>query len=205
MVVPPGSTLIGLRHCPYASPHLVKLIIHTPRHSHKGQRTTASRIAATMTYGGFGRLVLWNRPRQAAPLLALGCQTWSGRTRMRRRSGSSKRVHVRSSSPGCRNFWTPRPRHDASASQWIRLTSCPVLFVCVGTPADRRGEARGGRRGCAQPGAAPRPVAVVEKSTVPAGTAIRLRQVLQRERPDLRDDVEVVSNPRILAGGPGCG
>ena len=42
---------------------------------------------------------------------------------------------------------------------------------------------------------------VVEKSTVPAGTAQRLWRVLTLERPDLADEIEVVSNPEFLREG----
>lgn len=79
-----------------------------------------------------------------------------------------------------------------------------VLFVCVGTPAKASGEAnlvaieRVARSVAAH---ITPPVAVVEKSTVPAGTAQRLRQVLLRERPDLRDGVDVISNPEFLREG----
>jgi UDPglucose 6-dehydrogenase len=79
-----------------------------------------------------------------------------------------------------------------------------VLFVCVGTPAKSTGEANlvaieRVARSVAEhitPS-----VAVVEKSTVPAGTAQRLRQVLLRERPELHDGVDVISNPEFLREG----
>lgn len=45
------------------------------------------------------------------------------------------------------------------------------------------------------------PVVVVEKSTVPTGTATRLRRTLARERPDLASQLEVVSNPEFLREG----
>jgi UDPglucose 6-dehydrogenase len=79
-----------------------------------------------------------------------------------------------------------------------------VLFICVGTPAKASGEAnvvaieRSARALASQLAG---PVVVVEKSTVPAGTAQRLRQVLTRERPDLADEIEVVSNPEFLQEG----
>jgi UDPglucose 6-dehydrogenase len=47
------------------------------------------------------------------------------------------------------------------------------------------------------------PVVVVETSTVPAGTADRLWKVLRRERPDLMDEIEVVSNPEFIREGQG--
>src|SRR6266508_427442 len=77
-----------------------------------------------------------------------------------------------------------------------------VVFICVGTPPLSNGEAsllavekagrevaRFGKDG----------VVVVEKSTVPAGTADRLRRTLVRERPDLEADV--ASNPEFLREG----
>ena len=45
------------------------------------------------------------------------------------------------------------------------------------------------------------PVVVVEKSTVPAGTAHRLQRVLTLERPDIAEEIEVVSNPEFLREG----
>ena len=79
-----------------------------------------------------------------------------------------------------------------------------VLFICVGTPARASGEANlvaieRSARGVARHLSGP--LVVVEKSTVPAGTAGRLWQVLRRERPDLADEIEVVSNPEFLREG----
>jgi UDPglucose 6-dehydrogenase len=79
-----------------------------------------------------------------------------------------------------------------------------ILFVCVGTPARSSGEANlvaveRAARGIARHLSGF--VAVVEKSTVPAGTSNRLHQVLMQERPDLRDDLEVISNPEFLREG----
>jgi UDPglucose 6-dehydrogenase len=42
---------------------------------------------------------------------------------------------------------------------------------------------------------------IVEKSTVPAGTSDRIRRTLERERPDLAAQIEVVSNPEFLREG----
>ena len=41
----------------------------------------------------------------------------------------------------------------------------------------------------------------MEKSTVPAGTAERLQQMLGLVRPDMVDDFDVVSNPEFLREG----
>ncbi len=101
---------------------------------------------------------------------------------------------------------------DGSGSGRLRFEADPadavagaeVLFVCVGTPAKASGEAN-----LVAVERAARSVAkhltatavVVEKSTVPAGTSHRLRQALIRERPDLENDLEVVSNPEFLREG----
>jgi UDPglucose 6-dehydrogenase len=79
-----------------------------------------------------------------------------------------------------------------------------VLFVCVGTPARSSGEANlvaveRAARDIARHLTGP--VVVVEKSTVPAGTSNRLRQALVQERPDLANDLEVISNPEFLREG----
>ena len=84
------------------------------------------------------------------------------------------------------------------------VADAEVVFICVGTPARATGEAnltsieRVGREISRH--LAGRTV-VVEKSTVPAGTADRLWNVLRLQRPDLADDVEVVSNPEFLREG----
>ncbi len=44
---------------------------------------------------------------------------------------------------------------------------------------------------------------MAEKSTVPAGTAQRVRRTLKRERPDFAEKLEVVSNPEFLREGLG--
>jgi len=82
------------------------------------------------------------------------------------------------------------------------LAESEVIFICVGTPARANGEAnlvamessarqiaRHARDG----------VVVVEKSTVPAGTAERVRDTLARERKGFRFDV--ASNPEFLREG----
>jgi UDPglucose 6-dehydrogenase len=79
-----------------------------------------------------------------------------------------------------------------------------VVFICVGTPPRASGEAslvaveqaaRQVARG------AEGSLVLVEKSTVPAGTAERLRITLVRERPDLGRSLQVVSNPEFLREG----
>jgi UDPglucose 6-dehydrogenase len=77
-----------------------------------------------------------------------------------------------------------------------------VVFICVGTPPRADGDANlaaveRASRSIAH--AATGPLVVVEKSTVPAGTAERVRRTLARERPDVR--FEVASNPEFLREG----
>jgi len=77
-----------------------------------------------------------------------------------------------------------------------------VVIISVGTPPRVDGEAslfaveRSAREIARH---ATRPILVAEKSTVPAGTAVRLRAIIERERPDLEFDV--VSNPEFLREG----
>ena len=84
------------------------------------------------------------------------------------------------------------------------LGDAEVVFLCVGTPARASGETnlvsveRAARSIAAHLAG---PVVVVEKSTVPAGTADRLLQVLRLQRPDLAAEIEVVSNPEFLREG----
>ena len=79
-----------------------------------------------------------------------------------------------------------------------------VVFVCVGTPARATGETslvavEAAARDVAA--SATGPTVVVEKSTVPAGTSLRLKRALRRERPELDGQLEVVSNPEFLREG----
>jgi UDPglucose 6-dehydrogenase len=77
-----------------------------------------------------------------------------------------------------------------------------VVFICVGTPPRADGDAsllsveRSARELARH---ANRRIVVVEKSTVPVGTAVRLRTLLQQERPKL--EFHVVSNPEFLREG----
>jgi UDPglucose 6-dehydrogenase len=77
-----------------------------------------------------------------------------------------------------------------------------VVFICVGTPADAGGQANLAaveRSATAVARHASGTTVVVEKSTVPAGTAARVRETLRRERPDVA--FHVVSNPEFLREG----
>lgn len=79
-----------------------------------------------------------------------------------------------------------------------------VIFICVGTPPRASGEASlvAVEKAAAQAAAhATPPCVVVEKSTVPAGTAVRVGRTLRRVRPDDGHDLEVVSNPEFLREG----
>ena len=82
------------------------------------------------------------------------------------------------------------------------ISGMDAIFICVGTPPAAGGEAsleavERSARAIAQH--ADGNHVVVEKATVPTGTARRMRTLLQRQRPDL--DMEVVSNPEFLREG----
>jgi UDPglucose 6-dehydrogenase len=97
---------------------------------------------------------------------------------------------------------TGRLRFSVDAAEAI--PSAEVVFLCVGTPARASGDAnlvaveRSARRIAPHLSTG---VVVVEKSTVPAGTAQRLRRALRLSRPDLAEEIEVVSNPEFLREG----
>lgn len=85
------------------------------------------------------------------------------------------------------------------------VSGSEVVFICVGTPP-RNGN--GGASLLAVEQAAREvaqhakgPIVVVEKSTVPAGTSHRVKRTLANERPDLAEDLEVVSSPEFLREG----
>jgi UDPglucose 6-dehydrogenase len=84
------------------------------------------------------------------------------------------------------------------------VASAEVVFICVGTPPLATGEANllaveRATREFAR--AATGGAVVVEKSTVPAGTADRIRRTLRRERPDMATEFDVASNPEFLREG----
>jgi UDPglucose 6-dehydrogenase len=82
------------------------------------------------------------------------------------------------------------------------IAGSEVVFICVGTPPDASGAANLAaveRSAMTVAEHATGPVAVVEKSTVPAGTAARVRETLERERSDIA--FHVVSNPEFLREG----
>jgi UDPglucose 6-dehydrogenase len=87
---------------------------------------------------------------------------------------------------------------DAEAA----LGSADVVFICVGTPARADGEANlvaMERTASSIARYAPDDVVVVEKSTVPAGTADRVRLTLEREGG--RSRFHMASNPEFLREG----
>ena len=84
------------------------------------------------------------------------------------------------------------------------IAESEVVFICVGTPARADGEAdltavEQVARAVARHAA--HRMVVAEKSTVPAGTAARVKRAIKLERPDLADELEVVSNPEFLREG----
>jgi UDPglucose 6-dehydrogenase len=84
------------------------------------------------------------------------------------------------------------------------LAGAEAVFICVGTPPRSTGEANLVAVERAAQVVALHTVGrvvVVEKSTVPAGTAQRVRRTLARERPDAADCLEVASNPEFLREG----
>ena len=84
------------------------------------------------------------------------------------------------------------------------LSEAEVVFICVGTPARVSGEASlmAVERVAAQVARHCRKgTVVVEKSTVPAGTAERVRRTLAREKSGDQTHAEVVSNPEFLREG----
>jgi UDPglucose 6-dehydrogenase len=84
------------------------------------------------------------------------------------------------------------------------VPNADVVFICVSTPPRSSGEANlvAVEQAVRQVGhqASGRTV-VVEKSTVPAGTAQRIRQVLLQEGNGEDRELEVVSNPEFLREG----
>lgn len=88
-------------------------------------------------------------------------------------------------------------------SEWVRLAQGPrVIFICVGTPPRDTGEANllaveRAAEMLARHGT--KPMVVVEKSTVPAGTATRIAETLARHNGKV--EFAVVSNPEFLREG----
>lgn len=86
------------------------------------------------------------------------------------------------------------------------VASAEVVFITVGTPIRASGEANllaveQAARQIAK--AATGSLVVVEKSTVPPGTATQLERTLAEERPDLVGALDLLSNPEFLREGRG--
>ena len=84
------------------------------------------------------------------------------------------------------------------------VAGAEVVFISVGTPPRASGEASliAVETAAVQAArAATGRLVIVEKSTVPAGTSIRLKRTITRERPDLQSDIAVASNPEFLREG----
>lgn len=84
------------------------------------------------------------------------------------------------------------------------LSAVQIAFICVGTPPRASGEANllaveEVARTVARH--APSTVTVVEKSTVPVGTAQRIKHALMLERQDRTAEMDVVSSPEFLREG----
>jgi UDPglucose 6-dehydrogenase len=89
----------------------------------------------------------------------------------------------------------------ASTSRDV-VPGAEAVFICVGTPSTAAGEANLAaveRSAIDVAHASDDGTVVIEKSTVPAGTAERVKVTLARERPEL--EFEVVSNPEFLREG----
>ncbi len=84
------------------------------------------------------------------------------------------------------------------------VAEADVVFICVGTPPRATGEAD---LGAVEQSAidvarkATKPAVVVQKSTVPAGTARRLRRTLDQIRSSSLPELEIASNPEFLRQG----
>jgi UDPglucose 6-dehydrogenase len=108
--------------------------------------------------------------------------------------------------PGLQELLTEQTRaqrlsFSPDASGTVR--DADIVFICVGTPARATGEANlvAVERAATDVAlSATGPLIVVEKSTVPAGTANRIRRTLLRTRSDI-DGLEVASNPEFLREG----
>lgn len=86
----------------------------------------------------------------------------------------------------------------------VAVQEAEVVFVCVGTPPRASGEANlvaveQVAREVARH--ATGRIVIVDKSTVPAGTARRVMRTLKRERPDMAENIAVISSPEFLREG----
>ncbi|KAH6849615.1 UDP-glucose/GDP-mannose dehydrogenase family, NAD binding domain-containing protein [Chaetomium sp. MPI-CAGE-AT-0009] len=87
------------------------------------------------------------------------------------------------------------------------IAEADIIFICVNTPTKTQGLGAGSMADVSAVESATRTVAkhakegaiVVEKSTVPCGTARMIQDILRHHRPDT--NFEVLSNPEFLAEG----
>jgi UDPglucose 6-dehydrogenase len=82
------------------------------------------------------------------------------------------------------------------------VAEADAVFICVGTPPREGGEANlvaVERSARAVARDVTTSTVVVEKATVPTGTAARIRRILRQERPEL--ELEIASNPEFLREG----
>ncbi|KAK3295403.1 UDP-glucose/GDP-mannose dehydrogenase family, NAD binding domain-containing protein [Chaetomium fimeti] len=87
------------------------------------------------------------------------------------------------------------------------IAEADIIFICVNTPTKMQGLGAGSMADVSAVESATRTVAkhakegaiVVEKSTVPCGTARMIQDILRHHRPDT--SFEVLSNPEFLAEG----
>jgi UDPglucose 6-dehydrogenase len=84
------------------------------------------------------------------------------------------------------------------------VAEADVAFICVGTPPRATGEANlvaVEQSAIDVARKSTKRTVVVEKSTVPAGTAQRLRRMLKQVRPSSLPELEIASNPEFLREG----
>ena len=101
---------------------------------------------------------------------------------------------------------TGRLRFTAVAER--ALDGAEVIFICVGTPAGMDGEADLEAVDAAAVDVARHArgrIVLVQKSTVPVGTAERIAAIIELERRDPGLSVEIVSNPEFLREGHALG
>ena len=91
-----------------------------------------------------------------------------------------------------------------SESSEDAVAEADVAFICVGTPPRATGEANlvaVEQSAIDVARKSTKRTVVVEKSTVPAGTAQRLRRMLKQVRPASLPELEIASNPEFLREG----
>jgi UDPglucose 6-dehydrogenase len=89
------------------------------------------------------------------------------------------------------------------------VTETDAVFIAVGTPS-RRGDGHADLSHVYEAtdeiaDAITGPVVIITKSTVPVGTGDRIETMLRDRRPDIADQIAVVSNPEFLREGAAIG